>query len=87
MRKSLRDIQSIERHLSGDLPELERHTFQQRLCTEPELWEQVERQRVAYRLIRRYGREQLRNELQVLHRRLMARPSFRRRIRRIFLGS
>ncbi len=87
MRKSLRDIEYIERYLFNDLPEVEHHTFQQRLLTEPGLQDQIERQRTIYRLVHTYGRQQLRTELQALHRHMMARPSFRRRIRRIFLGS
>ena len=87
MKKPLRDTGDIERFLDGVMPPGEKAAFRTRLLLEPGLREQTGRQRLAYDLIRHYGRRKLRRELEQIHRRLMARPSFGDRIRRIFSSS
>lgn len=84
MRKSLREVKVIDRYLNGGLPSEEQAEFQQRLILDPALRERVDEQRAAYRLIRDYGRRQLRRELESMHQRLMRQNPFRDRIRRIF---
>lgn len=84
MRRILQETEQIERFLTRRLSTEDQAAFQVRLLTEPDLKEQVEQQQEAYRLIRTYGRRRLRRELADLHRKMMARPSFRRRILAIF---
>lgn len=84
MRKSLRDIEQIERYLEGKMATEEHRAFEVRRLCDTQLQDHVERQRSTYDLIREYGRRQMRRELDSVYHRLMRRPSFRERIRRIF---
>jgi len=84
MRTELLHIAQIDRYLFNRMPAEEREAFRIRLLIEPDLFEAVERQREAYRLVRAYGRRRLRAELQTINRQLMARPSFRARLLAIF---
>ena len=84
MRPSLREIEQIEFFLEGQMTPAGREALELRQLPDPSFAEQVEHQKASYRIVRSYGRQVLRQELGQLHERLMARPSFREKIRRIF---
>ena len=65
----------------------ERLLFEAQLLLHPGLAEQVQWQKQTYALVRQYGRQQLRAELEKVHHTLFTRPehqSFRQKILRLF---
>lgn len=84
MRKSLREIEQIERYLNGRIAAEEHQAFEVRRLCDAGLQEQIEQQQRSYDLIREYGRRRMQRELDAVYHRLMRRPAFRERIRRIF---
>lgn len=86
MRKSLLELQEIDRYLLREMPAGERLLFQARVLVSPGLEEKVKGQRRLHQLIVGLGREDRRTVLDALHRELMREPVFRNRIASIFNG-
>ena len=90
MRKSLRDIQKMERYLQELMPEQEKLEFQQRVLMDADFRQQLQYQKEVYQLVRHYSRRQLKLELSHLHKELIYtsnKTSLRNRIKAIFSKS
>lgn len=86
-RTSPPETRQIEKYLQRQMGAEEQLLFEAQLVLHPELAERVQWQRRTYVLVRKYGRQQLRAELEQVHRRLFTRPehrSFRQKILRLF---
>ena len=84
MRKSLLDMELIERWLNGTLSEEAAQQFKLRLLTEPALHEQLVLQQCSYRVIRYLARQNKRSSLENIHSQLMDDPAFSNTIHQIF---
>lgn len=74
MRTSLNEIQAIEAFVEQQLPPQDRLAFEARMLVDKTLREKVEQQRHTYRVIKTYGRKQLRLELESIHTELFTQP-------------
>jgi hypothetical protein len=87
MRTSLIETEQIEAHLlklSGPGDSL---VFEARLLLDAELSEKVAWQEKTYNIVRIYGRDQLRKEIESVYQKLFTQPehtSFSQKIRRLF---
>ncbi|MDB5134575.1 MAG: hypothetical protein JWP37_1178 [Mucilaginibacter sp.] len=87
MRTSLLETEQIEAHLlrlseSGDML-----VFEARLLLEPELQDKMIWQQKTYNIVRQYGRNQLKQEIENVHQKLFTEEhhqSFRQKIIRLF---
>lgn len=80
-------MQVTENYLLGHVSSAEQVLFSAKLLLDPVLRDDVYWQRKTYGLVRDYGRQRLREELEHLHRELFTAPqhrSFRERIRTFF---
>ncbi len=68
MRKSLLELQRIEKYLRSELPKSEHQKMEQALRLDNRMSESVARQRFVYEFIRWSGRRRLKKELRHLHR-------------------
>ena len=87
MRTSLIETEQIEAHLRQLSEPGDTLVFEARLLLEPELKDKMHWQRKTYSIIKQYGRQQLREEIEAVHHQLFSRPehaSFRQRIMRLF---
>lgn len=87
MRTSLLDIEQAEAFLTGRMEPGEALVYRARLLADPVLKSDVALQAELYEWIRLYGRKQLRQEIEAVHRELFRKPehaSFRDKIRRLF---
>jgi len=85
MRTSLHEIRQIENFLFGKM----KHplVFQAKMIIDPTLSRKVQLQREIYSLVKMYGRQQLKSELENIHQRLLNDPvkiKFRERVYQIF---
>ena len=74
MRRSLRDIALLEAYLAQNLHPADRQLLQTRLLTEADLYEDLQAQQSVMALIRQYGRQDLRKELERIHQSLRHDP-------------
>jgi len=87
MRTSLLETEQIESHLMRRSEPGDALVFEARLLLEPELKDKVLWQQKTYSIIRQYGREQLKGEIEAVHRQLFnegVHQSFRQKIMRLF---
>jgi hypothetical protein len=87
MRTSLLETEQIESHLMRSAEPGDALVFEARLSLEPELRDKALWQQKTYNIVRRYGREQLRGEIEAVHRQLFndgAHKGFRQKIMRLF---
>lgn len=87
MRTSLLETEQIEAHLLRSAEPGDALVFEARLLLEPGLKDKMLWQQKTYNIVRQYGREQLKGELEAVHRQLFndcAHQSFRRKIMRLF---
>lgn len=87
MRTSLIKLHEIEEFLSGHISTENRIVFEANLMLDNELVADVKNQLDAYTIIKLYGRQNLKTELEILHARLVTDPknkSFRDHIFKIF---
>jgi hypothetical protein len=87
MRTSLIETEQIEAHLMQQSQPGDRLVFEARLLLEPELQEKMQWQQEAYRMITLYGRDQVKLEIEAVHRKLFTQKehlSFSQKIRRLF---
>jgi len=87
MRTSLIETEQIEAHLMQRSEPGDQLVFQARLLLKPELGEKIQWQQEAYRMIKLYGRDQLKQEIEAVHKKLFTQAehlSFSQKIRRLF---
>ncbi|UFH57904.1 hypothetical protein [Spirosoma sp. KNUC1025] len=70
MRPLLDEVQLLEDYHKGTLPEDQQLDVEVRLLWDQELQQKLARQQRAYKVLRMYGRRQLRAELEAIHVRL-----------------
>lgn len=90
MRTSLNDIALAERLLSGQLLPGEKSLTEAKALLDSEWKANLLAQQQVYRLIKLYGREQLRAEIAAIGEKLLQAPEhagFREKLRRIFFHS
>jgi hypothetical protein len=88
MKTSLAETKSIEAYLNNKLSAEERILFEAKLLIDLQLAENLYWQQHTYILLKRYNREQLKNELEEIHQQLFTQErhkSFRQRILSFFL--
>ena len=87
MRTSLIDTQQIEAHLMHLSEPGDALVFEARLLLEPELSDKMRWQKETYTIIRQYGRDELKKEIEAVHQQLFTEPKhagFRQKIMRLF---
>ena len=84
MRSDLNELAAIDQYLLRQLDEAEQQHFEAQLLISGSLAEKVAAQRLAHRLIRRYGRQRERERLERIHRQLLAEPGFFQQLKMIF---
>jgi hypothetical protein len=87
MRTSLLETEQIETHLLHLSEPGDALLFEARLLLEPELEDKMRWQQKTYQLVRKYGREELKKEIEAVHQQLFAEQqhlSFRQKIIGIF---
>ncbi len=87
MKTSLTEIEQVENFLNGHMETGDRLVLEARLLTDPSLQSRVLAQQKIYQIIRHYGKEKLRAELELIHQHLFSDPkkiTFRERILKIF---
>lgn len=88
MKTSLNELRLIEAHLLGGGAPQERLLVEARLILQPELRQSLHWQQKTHELVRQYGRQQLKKEMEQVHQELFspatAHPSFREKILKLF---
>lgn len=87
MRTSLIETEQIEAHLLQRSDTGEALVFEAKMLLDPELKEKVQWQQKTYSLIKLYGRDQLRQEIESVHQKLFSEhqhKSFRQKIMSLF---
>jgi len=87
MRTSLIETQQIEAHLMHLSEPGDALVFEARLLLEPELSDKMRWQKETYTIIRQYGRDELKKEIEAVHQQLFTEPKhagFRQKIMRLF---
>ncbi|HVS93457.1 MAG TPA: hypothetical protein VHE59_15565 [Mucilaginibacter sp.] len=87
MRTSLSETVRIEAHLLRISESGDRLVFEARLLLEPELRDKMHCQQNTYALVKKYGREELKKEIEAVHQQLFTEQkhiSFRQNILGIF---
>jgi hypothetical protein len=90
MRTSLNNIKHIDDFISGKLSPTESLIFQARVLLDSDLRQQVEWHRRTVAIINLYGRKELRNEVEKIHRDIFAvnsDHSLKHRVRNLFFNS
>ena len=86
MPTSLIETEQIEAHLMRLSDPGDALVFEARLLLQPELQEKFQWQQETYRLIKNYGRDQLKKEIEAVHQQLFTQPqhkSFSQKIRQL----
>lgn len=78
MKTSLDNLQLMEDCLLGQASGEQRLLFEAKLLLDPMLREDAYWQRKTYRIVRDYGRQQLRDELERVHQVLFTAPQHRK---------
>ena len=81
------ETEQIEAHLLKLSDPGDSLVFEARLILEPELKEKLMWQEKTYSMVRIYGRDQLKKEIESIHQKLFTQPehtSFSQKIRRLF---
>lgn len=78
MRTSLNEIQLIERHILAQVSAEESHSFSLRLACDKVLRLNFIMQQRVYLLLRQYHRRRLKEQAEVVHRRLLKDPAHQR---------
>ena len=87
MRTSLIETEQIEAYLMHRSEPGDALVFEARLLLDAELREKTQWQQEAYRMVKLYGRDQLKQEIEAVHQKLFTQPehlSFSQKIRRLF---
>ncbi len=87
MKTSWIETEQLESHLTGRSEPGDALVFEAKLLLDPELNEKKQWQEETYRLIRLYGRDQLKKEIAIVHQKLFNQPEhvrFSQKIRQLF---
>ena len=87
MRTSLIETEQLEAHLMGLSEPGDTLVFEARLLLDPRLHEKLKWQKEAYRMVKLYGRDQLKKEIEAVHQKLFSEnqhKSFSQKIRQFF---
>ncbi|MDF9799632.1 hypothetical protein OKW21_004895 [Catalinimonas alkaloidigena] len=87
MRTSLNEIKAIEEYLLQEQQPEDLLLFEAHMMLDEALKEKVQRQQRIYQLVRAYGRQQLRAEIEAAHQQLFTQArhrSFRQKVLRLF---
>lgn len=84
MRKSLDEIATIEKYLTGNMSPADRLVFQAKAILTPSINRKIQQQRTIYKLVRWFGRNAKRRQLEALHDQLMQDAAFRKPITSLF---
>lgn len=87
MKTSWNELRLIEDHLLSATSSGEKILFEAQLLLQPDLQESVHWQQKTYDLVQKYGRQQLRKEIEQVQQRLFTAPehaSFKQKILRLF---
>ena len=87
MRTSLIETEQIEAYLMHLSEPGDALVFEAKLLLDTELREKTQWQQEAYRMVKLYGRDQLKQEIEAVHQKLFTQPehlSFSQKIRRLF---
>ena len=87
MKTSLIETGQIEAHLLQRSEPGDQLVFEARLLLEPELHEKIQWQQEAYRMVKLYGRDQLKQEIEAVYQKLFTQKehlSFSQKITRLF---
>jgi len=87
MTTSWNETQQIETHLLGTNHPSDTLLFEAHLLLDEELAEKVIMQQKAYEAIQRYGRKQLKSEIEAIHQTLFTQPKyirFSQKVMRLF---
>jgi len=82
------ETEQIEAHLLRLSEPGEALVFEARLLLDPELRDKMNWQQKTYHIVRQYGRQELRAEIEAVHQQLFNRPEhsgFRQKIMRLFI--
>ena len=88
MRTSLIETEQIEAHLLRRSDTGEALVFEAKMLLDPELKEKAMWQQKTYHIVKLYGREQLRQEIEAVHQKLFSddrHKSFRQKIMSLFI--
>lgn len=77
MRTSLNDIAAIEYYLLGENAEGDTLLMEAKIQLNPALRSEVEQQQEIYRLVKQYGRKQIRAEIAAVEQRLFSQSKHR----------
>ncbi len=89
MKTSWNDLRLMEACLTGQATAADRALMEARMLVQPQLREEMYWQKETYDIIREYGRQQLRREIEQVHQALFTHPqhrSFREKIIGFFKG-
>lgn len=89
MRTSLNEIKEIEEHLLGHQSTGNNLLLEARMILDPQLRDKVVLQQSAYRILRQYGRAQLKHEIETVHQQLLndaQHKGFMQKVMDIFLN-
>ncbi len=78
MKTSLGKLQQFEDCILGRTTGDQRMLFEAKLLLDPVLWEDAHWQQKTYRIVRDYGRQRLRSELEQVHQMLFTTPQHRK---------
>lgn len=83
MRTSLNSIQLTEEYINGQLPTGDKLLFEAKMLLDHNMLTDVKAQRQAVELVKQYGREQLRAEIETVHQTLFNNKQHRTFARRV----
>lgn len=84
MRKQLAEIQEIEQYLQQQMDTENRLVFEARSLISPELENKKASQQKVYSILRWFGRNEKRRQLETLHQQLLQDESFNQSLTAIF---
>lgn len=87
MPTSWNDTLQIEKYLDKDMSNGDALVFEARLILEPNLVNKMKWQQKAYKLIKNYGRQQLKHEIELVHEQLFTQKThagFSQKIKALF---
>jgi len=84
MRNTLLEVQEIDRYILRQMPAEESAVFQARMLITPTLKTKVRHQRIVHKIVKWFGREQQRKQLEALYTSLLRDEKFKQEIEIIF---
>jgi len=84
MRNTLLEVKEIDRYLLGEMSAEESAVFQARMLIAPTLKTKVRHQRIVHKIVKWFGREQQRKQLEALYASLLRDDKFKQEIEIIF---